>query len=183
MPVAATVLIIAVALLVSVFELTSTAVLKEGINQADYNSLFANLAIIAVILERFIEVFNSIWRRKGKIELQLAVDAAKTPEERLTAQKALDTYRSQTETYAMYGGFMVGLVVAIAGVHVLQVIYDMSSLTGWQSALFRATDIVLTAGLLAGGSKGVNAVTAVVGNTLQRSAERAREAGRRTTES
>jgi hypothetical protein len=181
MPVAAIVLIVLVALLVSGFNLTGTAVLDPNLEQADYNSLFVNLGIIAVILERFIEVFNSIWRRSRKVDLQLAVDAATTSETRLPAQKALDDYRSQTETYAMYGGFALGLIAAVAGIHILQVLYDIEALSGWQRTLFRATDIVLTAGLLAGGSKGVNAVTAVFGNLLDSSANRAREAGKPPT--
>jgi len=178
MPIAAIVLIFFVALLVSGFELTGTALLNPELKQADYSSLFVNLGIIAVVLERFIEVFNSIWRRSGKVDLQFTVDTATTPAARVSAQKALDEYRAKTGTYAMYGGFIMGLIAAVAGIHILQVLYDMEALSGWQRTLFRATDIVLTAGLLAGGSKGVNAVTAVFGNLLDSSANRARDAGR-----
>ena len=178
MPIAAIVLIFFVALLVSGFELTGTALLNPELKQADYSSLFVNLGIIAVVLERFIEVFNSIWRRSGKVDLQFTVDTATTPAARVSAQKALDEYRAKTGTYAMYGGFIMGLIAAVAGIHILQVLYDMEALSGWQRTLFRATDIVLTAGLLAGGSKGVNAVTAVFGNLLDSSANRARNAGR-----
>ena len=180
MPVAAIVLIALIALVVSGFNLTGTARLDPNLSQDTYNSLFVNLGIIAVILERFIEVFNSIWRRAGKVDLQLNVDAATTLEARVSAQKALDDYRSKTGTYAMYGGFVMGLVAAISGIHILQVLYDLQDLTPWQSILFRATDVVLTAGLLAGGSKGVNAVTAVFGNLLDSSANRARDAGKPT---
>jgi len=180
MPIAAIVLIALIALLVSGFNLTGTARLDPNLTQDTYNSLFVNLGIIAVILERFIEVFNSIWRRAGKVDLQLTVDAATTPAARVPAQKALDDYRAKTGTYAMYGGFVMGLVAAIAGIHILQVLYDVQALTDWQKILFRATDVVLTAGLLAGGSKGVNAVTAVFGNLLDSSANRARDAGRPT---
>jgi len=180
MPVAAIVLIALIALVVSGFNLTGTARLDPNLSQDTYNSLFVNLGIIAVILERFIEVFNSIWRRAGKVDRQLNVDAAPTLEARVSAQKTLDDYRSKTGTYAMYGGFVMGLVAAISGIHILQVLYDLQDLTPWQSILFRATDVVLTAGLLAGGSKGVNAVTAVFGNLLDSSANRARDAGKPT---
>ena len=45
-----------------------------------------------------------------------------------------------------------------------------------QATLFQAMDILLTAGLIAGGSKGINAITGVIGEFLDTSRERATEA-------
>ena len=123
-------------------------------------------------MERFIGAFNSIWRRRGRLELIRGVENAKTKNEQIEAQKKLDAYRSRTETLAMYSGFAIGLIVGFAGVHTLQVIFDAGSLSGSQKTLFQGVDIVLTAGLIAGGSKGINAITSLLGNFLEASKQK-----------
>lgn len=163
------ILIVFVGVVVIVFNLNQTVLLDYNLAQEDYNGIFLNLALIALIIERFIEVFNSIWRRGGRLVRVRAVETASDDAAKATAQRALDEYRAETATYAMYGGFALGLVVAIAGVHTLQVFYDVTTLSGNQKLLFQSADIVLTAGLLAGGSKGINGMTSLIGSWLDQS--------------
>ena len=167
-------LIILVAILVHLFGWDKTIGIKLDIKIDNYSKLFVNLFLITVIVERFIGVFNSIWRRSGRLELIRGVENAKTNKERIEAQKKLDVYRSRTETLAMYSGFAIGIIIGFAGVHTLQVIFDAAPLSGFQKTLFHGVDIVLTAGLIAGGSKGINAITSLLGSFLEASKEKAK---------
>jgi hypothetical protein len=165
-------LIVFVALVVGKFGWNQTITLSPDLKQATYTSMFVNLVFIALIVERFIEVFNSIWRRKGRQERARAIETAASNKEKITAQKELDFYRSQTETLAMYCGFAIGIFIGLAGVHTLQVIFNINSLSGTQKSVFQAVDVLLTAGLIAGGSKGINAITSLMGSFLTVTKER-----------
>jgi len=147
--------------------------LRRDLNYDHYSSLFVGLFIITVIVERFIEVFNSIWRRKGRLERIRDVQYAENDEARIKAQRELDAYRARTETLAMYSGFVIGIIIGICGFHTLYSIFDVQALQGFQRTAFLASDIVLTAGLIAGGSKGINAVTSLIGEFLQATKEQA----------
>lgn len=167
------ILIIFVAIIVNNFGWDQTITLSPDLKQETYTSLFVNLFFIALVVERFIEVFNSIWRRKGRQERIRAVETAASNKEKIAAQKELDYYRSRTETLAMYSGFAIGILVGLAGVHILQVIFKIDELSGTQKSIFQAVDVLLTAGLIAGGSKGINAITSLMGSFLTVSKERA----------
>jgi len=167
-------LIIFVAIVVGKFGWNQTITLSPDAKQATYTSMFVNLFFIALIVERFIEVFNSIWRRKGRQERARALENAAPGEEKISAQKELDFYRSKTETLAMYSGFAIGILIGLAGVHTLQVIFNIDTLSGTQKSVFQAVDILLTAGLIAGGSKGINAITSLMGSFLDVTKERAK---------
>jgi hypothetical protein len=166
-------LIIITAIAVGFFDWDKTIELKKDLEFDNYSKLFVNLFIITVIVERFIEVFNSIWRRSGRLELTREVENASTDENRINAQKELDIYRSRTQTLAMYSGFAIGITVGFSGIRTLEMIFDSKALSGAQGTLFQAIDIVLTAGLIAGGSKGINAITRIFGNFLESSKEKA----------
>ena len=172
------VLVVIVAISVSRFSLTGALKLNAEFKFDDYSTLFVNLFFITIIVERFIEVFNSIWRRKGRLEHTRAVENAQNDREKVDAQRALDAYRARTQTLAMYSGFAIGIIVGIAGVRILKLLFDTTSLTGDQETLFHAMDILLTAGLVAGGSKGINAVTSLFGKYLEASRQQAAARGK-----
>ena len=165
-------LIIFVAIVITLFDWFDTIRLRKDLYYDHYSSLFAGLFIITVIVERFIEVFNSIWRRQRRLEHIRDVEYAGNDKDRVKAQRKLDTYRARTETLAMYSGFVIGIIIGICGLRTLHSIFDFEALQGFQKTAFLATDIVLTAGLVAGGSKGINAVTSLVGEFLEVSKER-----------
>jgi hypothetical protein len=165
------ILIIFVALVIAWFDWNQTILIKKELTLDNYSKLFVNLFLIAIVVERFIEVFNSIWRRRGRLERTRAVQNAKTDGERIEAQRKLDVYRSRTQTLAMYAGFAIGILAGFAGVHTLQVVFDAGSISGSQKTVFQAMDILLTAGLIAGGSKGINAITSLLGDYLAASKE------------
>lgn len=172
MLVAVVVLVLVIYWLVNKFGLTETIATPKQMNFDAYSTLMANLFFIAVIIERFIEVFNSIWRRKGRLTRLRAIDNAQNEKTKEEALKELDDYRARTETLAMNLAFAIGILTSLAGVRILQTVYHVQ-FGGFQKLLFLSMDILLTAGLLAGGSKGINAVTAVFGAYLEMTKEKA----------
>jgi len=60
-------------------------------------------------------------------------------------------------------GFAVALIVSAVGVSTLTAMLDVDGLSSQQRAVFRAVDILLTAGLLSGGTSGISAIPEVLG--------------------
>ena len=78
---------------VAFFDLTRTLPIDYELTNEDYYGLFVNLGVIAIVIERLIEVFNSVWRRKGRIERSLKVEQA-GDDGKNSAKLELAAYRS-----------------------------------------------------------------------------------------
>jgi hypothetical protein len=76
--------------------------------------------------------------------------------------------RRQTEL-RLHLGFVFALIVSAVGVRVLAPLFTLASTGTEQSYAFRATDIALTAGLIAGGSAGINAIAELLGKYIEAS--------------
>lgn len=76
------------------------------------------------------------------------------------AQIDLANYRNTTKNVISLLSLLAGIVISLAGVRILQPFADVS-LVGKQLSLFNAVDVLLTGGLLAGGSAGVHRLTKV----------------------
>jgi phosphotransferase system glucose/maltose/N-acetylglucosamine-specific IIC component len=128
----------------------------------DFAGIFSQLAVTALIVERFVEIFASVVRQPGRVDLENDLDAAKG-DAKQEVQKLLDQYKSKTGIFTLTISFIVGLIIAAVGVRLLAQMFDINELPRLQSLCFGAVDIVITAGVIAGGSKGVNALTSSVG--------------------
>ncbi|KPJ94472.1 MAG: hypothetical protein AMJ53_05160 [Gammaproteobacteria bacterium SG8_11] len=138
----------------------------------EYMGMFTHLIIVALIVERFIEVYNSIWRKPGRIRLEAKISTEQDTTKKLKLEADLKNYRAHTGILAMYGGFAAGILVALAGVNTLGILFDASELSPVQLRLFNSVDIVISAGLIAGGSKGLNDLTSLIGTILQTSKDK-----------
>ena len=76
------------------------------------------------------------------------------------AEDDLEEYRNITKNIISLLSLFAGIVVSLAGIRILQSFTDIS-LVGKQLSLFNAIDVLLTGGLLAGGSAGVHRLTKV----------------------
>ncbi len=159
-------------LIIFFFSLTTDSVLGGSASfnlelaANEYLGILTHLAIIALITERFVEIFTSVIRKPKRIELEGDVREAAESEDTQEKNKALeclDAYRARTGIFAMTISFITGLIVASVGIHVLDPLFIKENLSPIQLKLFSAIDIVITAGLIAGGSKGVNALTSSIG--------------------
>lgn len=129
----------------------------------DYSAIFLSLFIVALMAERFVDVLLSSSRRPKKNSIRREIEAAKdNPDLLLKKNLELDIYRSKTGVLAMRISFVIGLFVSLAGVHTLGEILDTEDLHGLNRGLFITIDVVLTAGLIAGGSKGINNISSAI---------------------
>lgn len=169
-------LIIASGVLIWALSLVGGINLDADLTWNDYSSLFTNLFFITLLTERFIEVFLGVVRIEGKQQIQKDIDYAPNDAAKEKAERAMAQYRSVTARRAMQIAFAVGLVASLGGVRVIQVVFDATELAGLQVFIFNLTDTVLTAGLIAGGSSGINKVTALFAGHLERRTELAKKA-------
>jgi len=167
---------------------------KDAINKVP--SILGLILVIALLLERTTEVFLSTWR-SGEADLQdnkiqetktkiKTLKENKAPSaEMLKEQKALDKllekrtrYRMKSREYALWGGLIMGILVASAGIRIIEWLIDPETFTkldSYQINMFKNVDIVITACMLAGGSEAINKITKVYNNFLQSTAEKAKD--------
>lgn len=127
--------------------------------------LATSLFVVALFLERALAVINDLLFGK---EQQLA-DAAFFASGSATARKGLAEVSSKKEMTRLAVGFLFGLLVSGAGPRTLEGLLNLSALQISDShrALFYGVDIVLTAGLLAGGSNGLALIIEILKKRAQ----------------
>lgn len=150
---------------------------KEG--EAPFLTALTQLGIlyvVALFVERSLEVLMKAWRQGGKSRLEEAVRSAEE-DAKGEAEKALEEYRTGTQRRALLAGLTLGVMVSVSGVRLLAPIFESGVSGGWsfQQAVFQFTDIVVTAGLIAGGSKSIHELMALVDDFLKASRRRAKE--------
>ena len=130
-------------------------------------SVLTPLLVISLFLERALEVFIGVKREPKRGELARTMDAAKGIE-KTKCEQALADYKSATGTVAFYAAVLGGLLISVAGVRCLWPLLEPSSLipNPTQFSLFNTMDVILTAGLLAGGSEGIHRIMGVITDWL-----------------
>jgi len=139
------------------------APIKPDLTFQSIMGVLGGLFVIVLLVERVTEIAISIWRDAGaddirsKIEM-LSMDKLKVDE--LTQTKdALTDYQGDTKSIALMIGFSIAVIVCAAGVGLLSSIVDMSKAN---VNFMRAIDILLTSGLIAGGSDGFHQFTSTL---------------------
>ncbi len=138
------------------------------------------LFLISVFLERALEVFVSCWRdadrRKLEHEIAHAVCDAKAADpqavaecERQVLQKRheLHIFKDKTGRASFICGLVAGAVIALAGARALGPLLSSLPTTGSPQALVvTIVDVVITAGLIGGGSDGIHKLVSVITDYL-----------------
>ena len=171
-------------------ELPTSATFKP-VDPASLSATLAPLLVIAILIERTIEVFFGVWREPEDRAAEHKVDAAKqavtltalasgAAEERSSTLNALDAATDvqasrkvlNTRLAFLMGGSL-GLIAAIAGARVLALLVSKApdAPTGWN-----LLDIFLTAGLLGGGADGFHHIMAAISGFLQATQHKAESA-------
>lgn len=145
------------------------------------------LFVAALFMERVLEVFITAWRQRERGELDHALksaerahadalsklEASDNPSDALRsavveARETIDqtdaplrAYKRQTQRYALAFGFAVGLLFALVGVRALSETVSYENLTGIQYFLFQVFDLLLTAGIIAGGSDAIHRLVSI----------------------
>lgn len=172
----------------------SHLVFKE-FNASDILQLLTILFLVAMLAERALEIFVGTWRSPGATQLELAVSnledeiarlqqlAAPDPRALADARAALEKARRQERQYrcvtrqvVLWVGLGLGLMVSAVGCRALEVLVD-PVLSGWspaQGTAFRLVDVLLTGGVIAGGSEGIHRIATVFDNFMTATAKRAK---------
>ena len=134
------------------------------------------LYIVALFVERALEVLIKAWRQGGRIRLEEEIRSETDDQARVGKERQLEQYKVGTQRRALLAGFTLGTLVSLAGVRLLGPIFDVSggATSGFQAAVFQFADIVITAGLIAGGSATIHELMALIDDFLKSSRKRAK---------
>jgi hypothetical protein len=138
------------------------------------------LFLISVFLERALEVFVSWWRDGDRLQLEqdlahavadskAALPAAAAEAERLVRQKRheLAAFRAQTERRSFMCGIVAGAIIALAGARALApLLVELPADGSPQLLVVTVVDVVITAGLIGGGSDGIHKLVSVITDYL-----------------
>lgn len=151
----------------------------------------AALFVVAVFLERAMAVINGIAfkQEEARIEGIIATAAATAALKEMdaTAAASIQT-KAETDLRGLEAkktslrlglGFVVAVLVSAAGARTLAGLVTAPPGAGDQGQLFVAMDILLTAGLLAGGSNGIALLIKVLREQLKNALEQTRVQRRR----
>lgn len=161
----------------------------QPITAGEFTQRLSGLLLVALFIERALEVFISGWRGPGESRLRRAVARARPdasgggggqaagaesePLER--SRDALVHYKAETRRIAFVASVLLGVAVAAMGVRVLGQFIDPSvfaELGGAQRQGFQLLDILLTGAALAGGSDGLHQLIETFTGFLESSKER-----------
>ncbi len=85
-------------------------------------------------------------------------------------------YRIESRGYALWVGLIFGIIIAFIGFRVLEGFIDHDSLilikNNYHGKIFKIVDIILTGGVIAGGSEGINKLTKVYTSFMQTTAKK-----------
>lgn len=136
------------------------------------------LYVVALFVERSLEVLIKAWRQGGKSSLEHSESSAEAGSDAETqAKKDLAEYKVGTQRRALLLGLTLGILIALSGVRLLGPIFSFDATShGWfQQAVFHFTDIIITAGLIGGGSATIHELMALIDNFLKSSRRKAKE--------
>lgn len=145
---------------------------------AEFLADFAPLLLVALFIERALEVFLTAWRAEeadrldtalahAKARAAAAAAAAEAREAVEQREQDLKAYKAATRRLALSAGIALGVVVAAIGVRGLEIFVDPAELgelgrtAPLQAAIFRTADAVLTGALLGGGADGIHKLVSV----------------------
>jgi hypothetical protein len=129
-------------------------------------NLLGTYGVIALVVERTLEVFISAWRGKVTSQLFVAFESARrrleaaphvfswqqAVEER---ERSLTDFRVETQRIALRAGVVLGLLISAVGFRTLDIFVPMPS-SGLPLVLFTIVDMAVTAGMIGGGSDAVH---------------------------
>ena len=120
----------------------------DSITPKMLGKLFLSLVVVAATKERAQEVYVTAWRGPGRTDLEAALKQA-APADKEAAEQALASSRATTGRQIALVSLALGICVSLVGVRTLAPLFPRSN-----TSMF-LIDVVLTGGLLAGGSKAV----------------------------
>ncbi len=182
--------ILAIFVLTLTLWLTKVPITFKSFTYEDVLRQLSVIFLAALFAERALEVFITTWRGPGandrektfkQLDKHFVEYKAMTPEALQAAHidlqvergkldaadREYSTYKSQTQRIALWSSLILGLAISAVGVRSIEmlvdakVIGDLAASSPNQVSAFRVVDVLLTGGLIGGGSEGVHKVAQV----------------------
>jgi hypothetical protein len=171
----------------------------RNFSMLEFTKLIGKLLLIAVFLERALDVFLTTFRAQGSEEHKKAIRKIKIDMSKLTKEdgsvisakkteynklvkkledkkQELVTHKSKTRVIAIWSGFSVGIIISSIGIRSLSDLLNKETfavLPVLQQKAFSLIDILLTGGVLAGGSDSIHKIFDVYTNYMSKSSSMA----------
>jgi len=133
--------------------------------------LFGSLFFISLLVERFIELFvqdpDVKEKRRMKVQRKNVID----PNQIQEMEIKMDELRQKRRRTVTFFGFVLGLIIALFGIRILTNLVVDPNWGDVQMRYVNILDMVLTAGLIAGGSEGVHSLISIAKNAMNPSDE------------
>jgi len=156
--------------------ITTNTIELGGVVNIDTNLTISNILsilttymILILVIERLAEVLVTGPREFRKMLMLKRLDVAQKElmngnsnnyKKVKKLNDKIHIYRDKTRKATLMVNFIFGFLLAFSGFRLLNIlVLDIESLNNIQISLFTSIDILLTAGLIAGGSKGMNLVS------------------------
>jgi hypothetical protein len=155
----------------------------------EFVQLITPLVLVALFIERALEVFLTAWRGKGSANIGLEIKNAKSrlaqgeagaKTDLQNSERTHTDYKSDTQRVAFLAALALGIVVSALGVRGLSLFVDPAAfkeLSSSQRTWFNAIDVLLTGALLGGGSEGLHKLVTVFTNFMDTAAKKAKGDG------
>ena len=133
-------------------------------------NIMAPLVLVALFIERAVEVVVSAWRDEGAKSLEHVCATAEAGSQPY-AVRNLSMYKVQTMRLAMIVSFSLACFAALVGVRAVAPLLDASAvagLSGGQLLWFSRFDIGVTALLIAGGAEGLHQIVSTFTDFLEK---------------
>lgn len=150
-----------------IFESLGPINFKE-VSQSQIISLLTSLFVIAAFLERAIEVYISTSRGPGAMQLdneiakinyqlETQADSTELKSRLMKVKQERELYRLETKKKSLWVGLLFGVLISAVGIRTLGVLVaGLDDLKYFQQQVLNIIDVLLTGGLLAGGSDGLH---------------------------
>ena len=150
---------------------------------SNIGNLLALLFFASLLLERAMDVLLTITRAPKSEQLDELINnfkyvlqhkaippekEAETSRQLADIQEEKRNWRNGTRTISMWMGLVLGVIIAAVGIRTLGSIIDMGAITNkTQYSAFVLVDVLLTGGLLAGGSDGIHKIAELYRNFFE----------------
>ena len=150
----------------------------------EFVQLVLPLLMVALFIERVLEVFIASWRGKRATQLKERAQEARSQRQtggpRHADEIALDCHQYDTRRLTFLAGTALGVIVSALGVRLLEMFVDPVSfqlLPQVHQQLFRTTDVLMTGAVLGGGSDALHHLVLVFTNFFESAKGRVKHTG------
>jgi hypothetical protein len=155
-------LLVVVALAIT-FAASPTFLPFKTTSVAHIGSIMATAILLALFVERTIEVVLLTTRAKDKQKLAIEAKSAQnlSGETAAKANETLASFTSDSLRIALMLGFLLGVLISAAGVRLIESFlepYAVAEMTGTQYKFLALVDILVTGALIGGGANGLHRI-------------------------